>query len=99
MADRVSWDAQRYCDSLNRQGAPVSGTEDELLRLYPPLNPAEEIISDPDGTFPVIHEPTAITDPHGHVLVVSLPSVLTPARQVRHLSCQPTAVSPVTCGR
>ena len=76
------WDAPRYCDSINRKGRPNSGTEDTLLLCYPPLNPVAEVVSPSQGNLPVIREPVAITDRHGHLLVVSLPQVLTPERQV-----------------
>ena len=79
--DQVGWDATQYAMYAPKVSIPDPMTEVRMLRLFPPLIPAEEVIGR-TSPLPIVAEPAVFTDRDGRVLALTLPGILPPHRQV-----------------
>jgi hypothetical protein len=86
----MPWDADRYADHITPlQTGFNEAAETRLTNRYPPLY---------QKPYPVIIEPTTITDKHGNCLVWHLPGIVSPERQVSVAGANsgcPTIINPV----
>ena len=77
----VLWDAVEYSNSLPRSTTLKKEVEDALLRVNPPITPAEQVIAR-TTCLPVVRDPAVFTDRAGRILAWSLPSIIPSERQV-----------------
>ena len=61
---------------------PNAEVEDRLAVKYPPLLGVDGALEFHNGNFPLLAEPTIVTDNQDHNLLWSLPGILSPTRQV-----------------
>lgn len=77
----MTWDATEYARVAPNIAIPERHIEEQLLHDFPPLIPADQVIGRTEP-LPVVREPCVFVDKYDRMLVVSLPGVLSPHRQV-----------------